>query len=138
MLRSVIRVNSARGEHSEWVSCSLFSQILLTVIQGVDGALGFSDGKDKQDLPTPILDLKSTPGDYEKVTSLAAGANHIVACTTHGNIYTFGAGEQGQLGRKILERRKIRGTQPAKISLATRSRKGVDVGAGSFHFLRHR
>ena len=133
MLRSVIRVNSARGEHSEWVSCSLFSQILLTVIQGVDGALGFSDGKDKQDLPTSILDLKSTPGDYEKVTSLAAGANHIVACTTHGNIYTFGASEQGQLGRKILERRKIRGTQPAKISLATRSRKGVDVGAGSFH-----
>ena len=130
---------SDKGEFRAWgtfrVSPLFFflNVTLLTVTQGVDGALGFSDGRDKQDLPTSILTLKCKPGDYEKVTSVAAGANHLVACTTHGNIYTFGAGEQGQLGRKVLERRKIHGTRPEKISLATRSRKGVDVAAGSFH-----
>jgi regulator of chromosome condensation len=99
----------------------------------MEGALGFSDGKDKQDLPTPILTLRHKPGDYEKVTSIASGTNHLIICTTHGNLYTFGAGEQGQLGRKILERRKIHGTHPEKISLGTRSRKAVSVGAGSYH-----
>lgn len=99
----------------------------------MEGALGFSDGKDKQDLPTSILTLSHKPGDYEKVTSIAAGTNHLVIVTTHGQLYTLGAGEQGQLGRKILERRKIHGTHPEKISLGTRSRKAVDVGAGSYH-----
>lgn len=99
----------------------------------MEGALGFSDGKGQQDLPTPILKLSRKPGDYEKVSSIASGTNHLIICTTHGNLYTLGAGEQGQLGRKILERRKIHGTHPEKISLATRSRKAVEVGAGSYH-----
>jgi regulator of chromosome condensation len=45
----------------------------------------------------------------------------------------LGAGEQGQLGRKVLERRKIHGTAPEKITLGTRSRKAVVVGAGNYH-----
>lgn len=52
--------------------------------------------------------------------------------TTHGHIYTWGAGEQGQLGRKVLERRKIHGTTPERIVLGTRSRKAVTVGAGNY------
>lgn len=50
--------------------------------------------------------------------------------TTHGNIYTWGAGEQGQLGRKILERSKIHGTTPEKVTLHSRALKAVAVGAG--------
>lgn len=53
--------------------------------------------------------------------------------TTHGNIYTWGAGEQAQLGRKVLERRKIHGTVPEKINLGNRARKAVVVGAGIYH-----
>ncbi|EKM80007.1 hypothetical protein AGABI1DRAFT_72781 [Agaricus bisporus var. burnettii JB137-S8] len=101
--------------------------------RGMEGALGFSDGKDKQHLPTPILTLSHKPGDYEKVSSVAAGNNHLVIVTTHGHLYTLGVGEQGQLGRKILERRKIHGTHPEKICLGTRSRKAVKVAAGSYH-----
>lgn len=52
--------------------------------------------------------------------------------TTHGNIYTWGAGEQGQLGRKVMERRKIHGTTPEKIVLGSRTRKAVVVGAGNY------
>jgi regulator of chromosome condensation len=84
-------------------------------------------------LPVSILQLSHKPGDTEKVSSVAAGANHLLVLTTHGNIYSWGAGEQGQLGRKVLERRKIHGTVPEKITLGTRSRKAVMVAAGVYH-----
>lgn len=63
---------------------------------------------------------------------MAAGNNHLVVLTTHGNIYTWGAGEQGQLGRRIIERRKIHGTTPEKVTLKSRSLKAVAVGAGNY------
>ena len=75
--------------------------------------------------------LTSLPKD-EKIVSAAAGNNHLVVLTTHGNIYTWGAGEQGQLGRKILERRKINGTNPEKVTLKNRSLKAVAIGAGNY------
>ena len=43
-------------------------------------------------------------------------------------------GEEGQLGRRVVERRKIRGTLPEKIVLGNkRNRKAVAVGAGNNH-----
>ncbi|KAG5648857.1 hypothetical protein DXG03_000206 [Asterophora parasitica] len=98
-----------------------------------EGSLGFSSGLKHQFLPVPILDLPHKPGDTEKVSSIAAGGNHLLVLTTHGNILTWGAGEQAQLGRKVLERRKINGTVPQKVTLGIRSRKAVRIGAGSFH-----
>lgn len=95
--------------------------------------MGFSNGLKKEYLPVSILELSNKPGDYEKVSSVAAGVNHLVVLTTHGNIYTWGAGEQAQLGRKVLERRKIHGTVPEKVTLGGRSRKAVVVGAGDNH-----
>lgn len=67
------------------------------------------------------------------MSSIAAGNNHLLVLTTHGNIYTWGASEQAQLGRKVLERRKIHGTVPEKITLGNRVRKAVTVGAGAYH-----
>jgi len=98
-----------------------------------EGSLGFSSGHTHQFLPAPILELPSKPGDIEKVVSMASGNNHLLVLTTHGNLFTWGAGEQGQLGRKVLERRKIHGTVPEKVVLGTRSRKAVVVGAGNYH-----
>jgi regulator of chromosome condensation len=101
--------------------------------QASEGALGFSSGAKLQFTPAPILELGHKPGDTEKVSSIAAGDNHLLVLTTHGNLYTWGAGEQSQLGRKVISRRKIAGTIPEKITLGNRSRKGVVVGAGAFH-----
>ncbi|KAL0949294.1 hypothetical protein HGRIS_009372 [Hohenbuehelia grisea] len=98
-----------------------------------EGSLGFSSGNTHQYKPVPILTLPHKPGDAEKVSSIASGNNHLLVLTTHGNIYTWGAGEQCQLGRKVLERRKIHGTVPEKITLGTRARKAVVVGAGNYH-----
>ncbi|KAF9478168.1 RCC1/BLIP-II [Pholiota conissans] len=98
-----------------------------------EGSLGFSNGLKHQYTPVSILQLSHKPGDAEKISSIASGGNHILVLTTHGNIYSWGAGEQAQLGRKVMERRKIHGTVPEKVTLGTRSRKATTVGAGSFH-----
>lgn len=52
--------------------------------------------------------------------------------TTHGHIYTWGTGEQGQLGRKIMDRHKIHGTNPEKVALKSRMLKAKVVGAGAY------
>ena len=67
------------------------------------------------------------------MSAIAAGSNHILVLTTHGTILAWGAGEQAQLGRKVLERRKIHGTVPEKVTLGRRTRRAVKIGAGSFH-----
>lgn len=94
--------------------------------------LGFSGGLQHQVLPIPVLELKSKPGNVEKFVEVAAGNDHIVVVTTHGNLYTWGVGERGQLGRKVLERHKIHGTSPEKILVGNRSTKVHLVGAGAY------
>ncbi|KAI0700728.1 regulator of chromosome condensation 1/beta-lactamase-inhibitor protein II [Cytidiella melzeri] len=96
------------------------------------GVLGFSGGLTHQVLPIPVLDLKSKPGNVEKFVEVAAGNDHVVVVTTHGNIYTWGVGERGQLGRKVLERHKINGTSPERIVIGKRSTKAILVGAGAY------
>ncbi|KDQ61663.1 hypothetical protein JAAARDRAFT_66744 [Jaapia argillacea MUCL 33604] len=96
------------------------------------GLLGFSSDAKHQFLPIP-LPLFETPSTLsEKLVSVAAGDNHLILLTSLGTIYTLGVGEEGQLGRKVVERRKIRGTVPEKVVLGTRrSRRAVAIGAGS-------
>ncbi|KAG6817838.1 hypothetical protein H0H87_001670 [Tephrocybe sp. NHM501043] len=119
---SICAALSAEGDLRVWGS-----------FRANEGALGFSSGLKHQFLPAPILELPHKPGDTEKVSAIAAGANHLLVLTTHGNVFTWGAGEQAQLGRKVLERRKIHGTVPEKITLGNRGRKAVKIGAGSWH-----
>ncbi|THH30681.1 hypothetical protein EUX98_g3490 [Antrodiella citrinella] len=118
------------------ISAALSDQGDLRVwgsFRGVEGLLGFSSGHKHQVLPAPILDLKAKPGaDVEKFSAVVAGNNHLLVLTSSGGLYAWGAGEQGQLGRRVLERRKIHGTVPEKIVLGTRTHKAVLVGAGAY------
>ncbi|TFL05845.1 regulator of chromosome condensation 1/beta-lactamase-inhibitor protein II [Pterulicium gracile] len=111
---------SAEGDLRVWGS-----------FRGNEGQLGFSSGLAHQLEPIDILSAKLAHG--EKVTAVAPGANHLVVLTTSGHIFTWGAGEQGQLGRRIIERRKINGTAPERILLGTKSLKAKLIGTGQYH-----
>jgi regulator of chromosome condensation len=134
-LLSVIRANFVSGVLSVYVPlCPLLAHCLtMIVLQAAEGSLGFSGDVRLEFLPKAMLELPTKAGDAEKAVSVEAGNNHLLVLTTHGNIYAWGAGEQGQLGRKILERRKIHGTVPEKIILGARHNRAVLVGAGNYH-----
>lgn len=118
---SVSAAISEEGELRVWGS-----------FRAAEGSLGFSSDARHEFLPVSILHLSHKPGDTEKAVSVVAGNNHLLVLTTHGNVYAWGAGEQGQLGRKILDRRKIHGTVPEKITIGSRSNRVVVVGAGNY------
>ncbi|KAI6035059.1 regulator of chromosome condensation 1/beta-lactamase-inhibitor protein II [Pisolithus orientalis] len=118
---SISAAVSADGELRVWGS-----------FRAAEGSLGFSSAARHEFFPRKILELSHKPGDTEKVVSVAAGNNHLVVLTTHGNVFTWGTGEHGQLGRKIIDRRKIHGTVPEKITLGNRSNRAVVIGAGNY------
>lgn len=64
-----------------------------------------------------------------RFVSIACGGNHIVALTQFGTVYTWGNGEHGELGRRIVVRRKTNGLVPERLSL----RRIVYVGAGGYN-----
>jgi regulator of chromosome condensation len=53
--------------------------------------------------------------------------------TTHGNIYTWGVGESGQLGSAASAKVPDEIRSPERIFLRTRHRRAVVVGAGNSH-----
>lgn len=85
-----------------------------------------------QDRPMLIETLK----DY-KITQIAAGSNHLMAITSDGHLYSWGCGEQGQLGRRVLERHKGLGLRPTNITPRSGRSKVVitKVVCGSYHTL---
>ncbi|KAF8650215.1 hypothetical protein AX16_005348 [Volvariella volvacea WC 439] len=95
-----------------------------------DGSSMFSSGVTKQLLPVSVLDLGRKAGVAETVSSIAGGENHLLALTTHGDVYSWGVGESGQLGRRVLSRHKQDALVPQRVILGARSRKAVVIGTG--------
>ncbi|OJK05129.1 hypothetical protein ASPACDRAFT_74652 [Aspergillus aculeatus ATCC 16872] len=93
--------------------------------RGSNGVIGFSP--DTKFQRTPIL----IPG-LEKVTELAAGAQHLMALTSSGQVFTWGCEEQNQLGRRISGRLhgKLESLVPGKCALPSGV---VSIGTGSYH-----
>ncbi|PYI33049.1 RCC1/BLIP-II [Aspergillus indologenus CBS 114.80] len=93
--------------------------------RGSNGVIGFSP--DTKFQRTPIL----IPG-LEKVTELAAGAQHLMALTSSGQVFTWGCEEQNQLGRRISGRLhgKLESLVPGKCALPAGV---VSIGTGSYH-----
>ncbi len=95
------------------------------------GVMGHTASTEIQDRPVLIEALKSL-----KVKQIAAGANHLMAITEDGQLYSWGCGEQGQLGRRVLERHKLQvGLRPINITPRSGRSKVVitKVICGSYH-----
>lgn len=65
------------------------------------------------------------------VTHIACGANHVLALTKKGEVWTWGSGEQNQLGHRIVERRKYDSLSPKLLRIG--SGKVRIIGCGHYH-----
>jgi regulator of chromosome condensation len=88
---------------------------------GFDGVPGHSPF---QFTPVPLPSLSKI-----KITSVSCGSDHVLALTTTGHVYVWGNGQQNQLGRRIMERRRLNGLEPERLGL----RNIVLVSAGMYH-----
>ncbi|KAI8842866.1 regulator of chromosome condensation 1/beta-lactamase-inhibitor protein II [Chytriomyces cf. hyalinus JEL632] len=72
----------------------------------------------------PDIDIQARPfliPELSRIVSIKAGADHIVAFTLERKIFTWGCGESGQLGRKILSRmEKERSLTPKELTFKPR------------------
>lgn len=80
------------------------------------------DKKKLQRKPVPVLHLT-------KIKSIATGNNHVVALDSKGKAYAWGAGEQNQLGRRIVERTRYSSVTPCRLALS----KIKLIACGTFH-----
>lgn len=67
----------------------------------------------------------------KNITQIACGANHVLALNQRGDVWTWGSGEQNQLGHRIVERRKHDSLTPKLLRVA--SRKIRLIGCGHDH-----
>lgn len=64
-----------------------------------------------------------------RFVQVACGTDHVLALTMQGTVYVWGNGQQAQLGRRIIERRKVNGLSPERLAL----RRIKLIGCGSYH-----
>lgn len=88
-----------------------------------DGILGFDPYRRVQYTPILITSLK-------KIKHLACGDNHVLALNEKGAVFSWGSGQQNQLGRRIIERNRLNGLQPREFGLP---KNIAHIGCGAFH-----
>jgi regulator of chromosome condensation len=92
------------------------------ILQSNDGVLGFTEKIHTQFTPMQIPELK-------KITSIAAGSNHVLALDHKGNVFAWGSGQQNQLGRRVVERTRLAGLVPREFGLPKQKIKYISCGA---------
>lgn len=92
--------------------------------RGNDGIIGFRSGVHTQATPILIHELKD-------ITNIAVGTNHVLALNTKGKVFTWGAGEQSQLARRVVSRTAVGALIPREFGL--QRKKIVHIGCGDYH-----
>jgi regulator of chromosome condensation len=120
---------SDKGELKTWGSFRvslLRHQTGSLTEQSNDGLLGFDSSSSNafQFLPKSLDLIEKT-----QFSQVSCGADHVLALTTGGRVYVWGNGQQNQLGRKVIERRKLNGLTPVRLAL----KNIVHVSAGMYH-----
>jgi regulator of chromosome condensation len=85
---------------------------------------GFSVNSVIQKTPVLVHGLKN-------IVDLACGADHALALDNKGKVWAWGSGEQNQLGRRVLEGRRLQALVPREVEI--RRKKVKSIHSGSFH-----
>lgn len=88
------------------------------------GVLGFLIDGDEQRIPVLIKGLS-------RVISIACGNNFALALTADHDVYSWGVGQQNQLGRTVAEDARFEALKPQTFGLP--KGKVTDIYAGSDH-----
>ncbi|KAF9143929.1 hypothetical protein BGX30_014318 [Mortierella sp. GBA39] len=113
------------------VACSDSLTVALTdlghvytwgTFRSAEGILGHSKETEVQNNPTRVAGL-------EDIVDIATGTDHVLALDNTGLIYSWGNGQQMQLGRRIVARRMLNGLTPESVG----AKNMTKVGAGSYH-----
>ncbi|KAK3381722.1 putative regulator of chromosome condensation protein [Podospora didyma] len=91
-----------------------------------EGILGFDKNQMVQKLPVLVPTLS-------KIKMLAAGSNHILALDEKNKIFAWGAGQQAQLARRLLERDDASALYPSGIGSLPGRAKANFITCGSYH-----
>ncbi|KAK9453500.1 regulator of chromosome condensation 1/beta-lactamase-inhibitor protein II [Dipodascopsis uninucleata] len=87
-----------------------------------EGVLGFSETTEFQRTPVQV------PIPYP-VGQICAGKDHVMALTVNGRVYSWGNGQQFQLGRRVVERARMQSLQPREFGI-----KNIKyISSGEFH-----
>lgn len=87
-----------------------------------EGILGFKHDIVIQHTPVKV-------DEFKDIVQLAPGKDHILGLDTKGVVYAWGNGQQFQLGRRILERNRLRTLEPREFGLAD----VTYIASGEFH-----
>ncbi|KAL9017428.1 MAG: hypothetical protein Q9185_005246 [Variospora sp. 1 TL-2023] len=87
-----------------------------------EGILGFN--KDTFVQSTPVL----LPG-LKKIIDITSGANHALARDHKGVVYTWGSGQQNQLGFRQMERKRYESLNPSLLRLRGKNIRLIACGA---------
>lgn len=87
-----------------------------------DGILGFSPQIKVAYRPVHLKELNN-------IVSVVCGTDHVLALTAYGSVFSWGNGQQFQLGHRVVERTRINALIPREFGL----KKIRAIGAGSYH-----
>ncbi|KAL8762900.1 MAG: hypothetical protein Q9184_001196 [Pyrenodesmia sp. 2 TL-2023] len=91
-------------------------------MQSNEGILGFKPGTFVQSTPVLLPGLK-------KIVDITSGANHCLARDQKGIVYTWGSGQQNQLGFRQLERKRYDSLNPSLLRLRGKHIRLIACGA---------
>ncbi|KAL9615295.1 MAG: hypothetical protein Q9167_000266 [Letrouitia subvulpina] len=87
-----------------------------------EGILGFSKNSYVQETPVLLPNLTN-------IVDIASGANHALALNTKGVVYTWGCGQQAQLGFRMLSRKQVENLEPNPLRLRGKNVRLIACGA---------
>ena len=117
--KTVVQV-AAGYRHS---ACLTADGLVYVCGKGDQGRLGVGDTEDKH-APTLVTGLQG-----KRVVHVAAGEYHTICSTSDGSVFTWGAGDVGQLG--LGDESDV--LQPTLVRGELQGKQVVQVAAGDYH-----